>query len=78
MHFFQENQGGHCRLVRILSWLRSIKNALRLALSLAMAEAVERRGGGGVSGEGETLVLRHAPLIETVEMCVQFAKDMNR
>ena len=57
---------------------RSIKNALRLALSLAMAEAVERRGGGGVSGEGETLVLRHAPLIETVEMCVQFAKDMNR
>ena len=52
---------------------RSIKNALRLTLSLAMAEAVEMREGG----DGETLVLRHAPLIETVEMCVQFSKDMN-
>ena len=49
---------------------RSIKNALRLALSLAMAEAVER---GGEQGE---LMLCHAPLIETVEMCVQFSKDM--
>ena len=55
---------------------RSIKNALRLALSLAMAEAVEMRQSGE-GREGETLVLRHAPLIDTVEMCVQFSKDMN-
>jgi hypothetical protein len=51
---------------------RSIKNALRLALSLAKAEAVEN---GDTSGE--TAVLRQKPLIETVEMCVQFSTDMN-
>ena len=50
---------------------RSIKNALRLALSLAMAEAVEK------GDKCATAVLRHTSLLETVEMCVQFNDDMN-